>query len=171
MITILRRNVACNIWAATLKVKVTAWAVSIIVSELFHINDHHVETTCRAQHLGRYLEGQGHSVTFQQNNFRPITLWFEVEYYNYFTGIITILRQCVACNIWSPILQLLLTNYFSVSNTYSGSITRFWPALVFLCCRLIIYAIYFDYFHRVLIPCIVLFHLGNKRSYFICYCF
>jgi len=32
--------------------------------------------------------------------------------------------------IWSQILQLLLTNYFSVSNTYSGSITRFRPALV-----------------------------------------
>jgi len=39
---------------------------------------------------------------------------------------------CLAQNfvIWSQILQLLLTNYFSVSNIYSGSITRFWPALV-----------------------------------------
>jgi len=58
--------------------------------------------------------------------------------------MITMLRWRVAHNIWvatlkvkahnfviwSRILQLLLTNYFSVSNTYSGSITRFWPALV-----------------------------------------
>jgi len=80
-----------------LKVKVTAWPFSIIVSgpyyfiiwspikkKLFHINDHHVEMTCRAQHLGRYLEGQGHSMTFQQNSFRSITLLFEVGFYNYF---------------------------------------------------------------------------------------
>jgi len=32
MIAILRRHVARNIWAATLKVKVTAWPWSIIVS-------------------------------------------------------------------------------------------------------------------------------------------
>ena len=37
-----------------------------------------------AQQLGRYLEGQGHSMTFQQNSFRPITLWFEVRFYNFF---------------------------------------------------------------------------------------
>ena len=37
------------------------------------VNDHHVETTCRAQHLGRYFEGQGHSMTFKQNSFWPIT--------------------------------------------------------------------------------------------------
>jgi len=109
---------------------------------------------CRAQHSGRYLEGQGHSMTFQPNSFQPITFLFEVEFYNYFTGKITILRQRVACNIlvatlnakitawpcskivsgpkviWSRILQLLLTNYFSASNTYSGSITWFRPALV-----------------------------------------
>jgi len=33
------------------------------ISKLFYRNHHHVETTCRAQHLGRYLEGQGHSAT------------------------------------------------------------------------------------------------------------
>ena len=59
-------------WVATLKVKVTTWPCSKIVSsynfviwslilKLFHSNDHHIETT---QHLGRYLEGQGHSMTF-----------------------------------------------------------------------------------------------------------
>jgi len=31
--------------------------------QLLHMNDHHIETTCRAQHLGHYLEGQGHSMT------------------------------------------------------------------------------------------------------------
>ena len=31
--------------------------------KLFHRNDHHIETMCRAQHLGCYLEGQGHSMT------------------------------------------------------------------------------------------------------------
>jgi len=108
------------------------------------------------------FEGQGHSMTFQHNSFRPITLWFEVEFYNYFTGMISILRQFVECNIlvapfkakvtgwpcsksclaqnfviWSRILQLLLTNYFPVSNTFSGSITRSRPALVFKCYYLI----------------------------------
>jgi len=30
-----------------------------------------------------YLEGQGHSMTFQQNRVWPITLWIEVEIYNF----------------------------------------------------------------------------------------
>jgi len=81
------------------------------ILQSFYIIDHHIDTTCRAQHLGRYLEGQGHSMTFQQNNFRPITLWFEVEYYNYFTGMITILRQCVACNIWVATLKAKVTTW------------------------------------------------------------
>ena len=38
----------------------------------------------RAQHMGRYLEGQGHSMTLQQNCVRPITSLFEVGYYNFF---------------------------------------------------------------------------------------
>jgi hypothetical protein len=51
------------------------------------------------QHLGRYLEGQGHSMTLQQNRIQPITLLFEVVFYNYFTEMITILRRRVAHNI------------------------------------------------------------------------
>jgi hypothetical protein len=39
---------------------------------------------CRAQHLARYLEGQGHSMTLQQNHVRHITSLFEVGFYNYF---------------------------------------------------------------------------------------
>jgi len=55
------------------------------ISKLLYRNDHHVETMCRAQHLGRYLEGQGHGITLQQNRVRHITLLFEVLFKNYFT--------------------------------------------------------------------------------------
>jgi hypothetical protein len=40
-------------------------------------------------------EGQGHSMTLKQNRVRPITLLFEVGFYNYFPEMITILRRCV----------------------------------------------------------------------------
>jgi hypothetical protein len=60
------------------------------ILQLFHRNDHHIKTTCRAQHLGRYVEGQGHSMTLQQNHVRPIFLLIEVWFYNYFTEMITI---------------------------------------------------------------------------------
>ena len=33
------------------------------ILQLFHRNDHHIETTCRAQHLGGDLECQGHLST------------------------------------------------------------------------------------------------------------
>jgi len=59
--------------------------------------------------FGCYLEGQGHSMTFQQNSFRPITLWFVVEFYNYFTGMITLLRQRDACNILVATLKAKVT--------------------------------------------------------------
>jgi len=35
------------------------------ILKIFHKNDHYIETACHAQHLGRYLEGQGHSITLQ----------------------------------------------------------------------------------------------------------
>jgi len=79
------------------------------ISKLFHRNDHHVETTCRAQHLGRYLEGQGHSATLQQNRVQPITLLFRVGFWKYFTEMITILRQHVARNIWVATLKVKVT--------------------------------------------------------------
>ena len=41
--------------------------------------------------FGRYLEGQGHSMTLQQNRVRPITWLFEFGFYNYYTEMITIL--------------------------------------------------------------------------------
>ena len=125
------------------------------ILKLCHIIDLHIESLCREQHLGSYIEGQGHSMTLHQKRVRPITSLFEVWFYNYLTEMITILKWRVAHNIWVAtlkvkvtawpcikivsgpnfiwrlILQLLLTNYFSVSNTYLGSITRFRPALVF----------------------------------------
>jgi hypothetical protein len=48
--------------------------------------------------LGRYLEGQGHRMTLQQNHVWPINSLFEIGFYNYFTEMITILRRSVAGN-------------------------------------------------------------------------
>ena len=59
------------------------------ILKLFHRNDHHIETTCLVQHLGRYLKVQGHSMTLKQNRVRPITVLFEV-------GFTTISQK------WSP---------------------------------------------------------------------
>jgi len=130
----------CNIWVATLKVKVTAWPWSKIVFglylcylksefkiisqkwlpywdnvtrttfgplplrsrsqhdletkscqdhnfiiwsqnlKLFHRNDRLIETMCSAQHLGRYLKGQGHSMTLNQNRVRTIISLIEVGF-------------------------------------------------------------------------------------------
>ena len=90
------------------------------ILKLFHRNDKYIETLCRKQRLGRYLEGQSHSMTFEQNSFRAITLWFEVEFYNYFTGMNTILRQRVTCNIWVATLKAKVTAW-PCSKIVSGS--------------------------------------------------
>jgi len=58
------------------------------ILKLFHRNDHHIASPCRGKHLGRYLEGQGHSMTVPQKSVRPITLLFEVGFYNYLIGLI-----------------------------------------------------------------------------------
>jgi hypothetical protein len=68
-----------------------------------------METMCCAQQLGRYLEGQGHSMTLQQNCVRPITLLFEVGFFNYFTEMITILRRRVAHSILVASLKVKVT--------------------------------------------------------------
>jgi len=47
---------------------------------LFYRNDHHIEMSCRAQYLGRYPEGQGHSMTLQQNCVWPVTLLFKIGF-------------------------------------------------------------------------------------------
>jgi len=75
------------------------------ILKLFHINDHHIETMCRPQHLGHFLEGQGHSMTLQQIRVLPITSLFEVGFKKYFIEMITILRQRVVRNIWGCYLE------------------------------------------------------------------
>ena len=52
------------------------------ISKIFHRNDHHIGTTCRAQHLDHYLKGQGHSMTLLPNPVRLVTLLFEVDFEN-----------------------------------------------------------------------------------------
>jgi len=47
------------------------------IFKIVHINDHHIGLTCCAQHLGRYLEGQGQSMTLQQNRVRPM-IWSRI---------------------------------------------------------------------------------------------
>jgi len=89
------------------------------ISKQFYRNDHHVETTCRAQHLGPYYEGQGHSATLQQNRVRPITLLFEVRFRKYFTETITILRRRAARNIWVATLKVKVTAWLC-SKIVSG---------------------------------------------------
>jgi hypothetical protein len=64
---------------------------------------------CRAQHLGRYLEGQNHSMTLQQNRVRLITLLFEVGFIKYFTKMITILRRLVVRHILIAALKVKVT--------------------------------------------------------------
>jgi len=61
------------------------------------------------QNLGPYLEGQGQSMTLQQNRVRPITLLFEVGFQKYFTEMITILRRCVGRKIWVATLKVKVT--------------------------------------------------------------
>jgi len=63
----------------------------------------------QAQHLGRYREGQGHSMTLKQNRVRPITLLFEVWFQNYFTEMIAILRRRVTRKIWVATLKVKVT--------------------------------------------------------------
>jgi len=111
MTTMLRWRVAHNIWVpiwrsrsqrdlAAKSCPAHNFVIWSRISKIFNRNGHHIQTTCRTQHLGRYLEGQDHSVTLQQNRVQPITLLFEVGFQKYFTEMITILRRCVSFNIW-----------------------------------------------------------------------
>jgi len=95
MITILRRRVARKFgslpWRSRSHHDISAkscpahnFVIWSWILKLFHINDHHIKMVCYAQHFGRYLEGQAHSMTFQQNRVWPITLLFEIRFYNCF---------------------------------------------------------------------------------------
>jgi hypothetical protein len=57
------------------------------------------------QHLVSNLEGQGHSMTLQQNLVWPITLLFEVGFYNYFSEMIKVPIRGA-----SPLFEGLLFN-------------------------------------------------------------
>jgi len=61
------------------------------------------------QHLGRYLEGQGHSMTLKQKRVRPIPLFFEFRIQNYFTEMIAMSGGRVARNIWVATLKVKVT--------------------------------------------------------------
>ena len=85
MITILRRRVQNTFgsipWRSRSQHGLAAkscpahnFVISSRILKIFHRNDHQIETTSRAQHLGRYLEGQGHTMTLQQNHVRPKNL-------------------------------------------------------------------------------------------------
>jgi len=118
MITMLRRRMAHNIWVATLKVKVTVWPFRKIVSgpELCDLKSN---LTTISQEWSPYWDNVSRA-TFGLLPWRPMSQHDLAA------------KSCLTQNfvIWSRILQLLLTSYFSASNTYSGSITRFRPALV-----------------------------------------
>ena len=58
-------------------------------------------------HLGRYLEGQGHNMTVMQNRVRPITSLLEVGLKNYFTKIITVLRQIFTRKIITTMTEMI----------------------------------------------------------------
>ena len=113
-----RRCVAHKICVATLKVKVTIWPFSKIVSgpQLCDLKSNFTTIS--------------HKSSPYWDNLSRATYWLLPWRPRSQHDLAT--KSCLAQNfvIWSWILQLLLTNYFSVSNTYLGSITRFWLALV-----------------------------------------
>jgi len=78
--------------------------------------------------LGRYLEGQGHSMTLQQNHVRPISWLYEVWFYNYFTEMITILRRHVANNIRVDTLKVKVTAW-PCNKIVSGHNFVFWSRI------------------------------------------
>jgi len=108
MITLLGWHVARNIWVATLKIMVTAWPCSKIMSgsKLCYLKSH-FETI--SQNWSTYWDAVSQAIfgslpwpcrSRSQHDLaskcvRPITLLFEVWFYNYFTEMITILRWCV----------------------------------------------------------------------------
>jgi len=58
----------------------------------------------------------------QQNRVRPITSLFEVEFYNYFTEMITILRRRVVRNIWVATLKVKVTAWPCSNIVYGISL-------------------------------------------------
>jgi len=137
MINILSWHVAHNIWVAPWRSRsqhdlaakscpANNFVIWSLILNLSHRNDHHIETLCQKQHLGRYLEGQGHSMTLQQKSFWPLTLWFKVGVYNYLTEIITILRWCVTTLsiVWLCVYYTAVTKYCYLNSQFQWSTRR-----------------------------------------------
>jgi hypothetical protein len=91
--------------------------------------------------LGCYLEGQGHSMTLQQNHVRPITSLLKLDFttisQNWSPNIETMCRAqhlgyFYTLNFVCDITLTLQEVYLPVSKTYSGSITRFNRLLLIL---------------------------------------
>jgi len=72
--------------------------------------------TCRAIHLGRFLEGQGHSMTLQPIGLWPITLLFKVGFYNYLTERI-INGKKLELMIIKELFEGPVGDYFIARNT------------------------------------------------------
>jgi len=94
-----------------------------LVLQLWNSNDHHIELTCRAQHLGRYLKGQGHSMTLQQNCLWPITLLFEVGFHNYLTKWSLYWDDVsLPCQLFGSVLTILqYTKYYYLNSKFQWS--------------------------------------------------
>jgi len=106
------------------------------ILKLFHRNDPHIETLCRMQHLGGYLEGQGHSMTLQQNHVQPITFYLKSDLKTISQKWLPYWDMCcvqiLGCYLEGQGHRITLQqNYFFVSNTYSRSITRFYQLLFY----------------------------------------
>jgi len=78
-----------------------------------------------AQHLRRYLGGQGYSMTLKQNFVRPITSLFKVGPY-YFTEMIPILRRRVASKIWVATLKVKVTASSAKSSPANNFVIWSW---------------------------------------------
>jgi len=96
-------------------------------------------------------------MTLQQNCARPITLIFDVAFYNYFTEMIIILRRRVARNIWVATLFLLVFRPHCNFNSMSMKTT---DIIIFY-----IYAEVGDHFMDKQLFCVLLVKLYNYYLY------
>jgi len=111
------------------------------ILQLFHMNDHHIEKTYRMQHLGCYLEGQGHNMTLQQNRVWPKTLLFEVRFYNYFWQTPSLCPIPIRGALPGSDRLLFglvrfhcrLISIVKSKSKYISYQNQFWPSLLLLC--------------------------------------
>jgi hypothetical protein len=143
MITILNRLVACKFgwlpWRSMSQHDLAAKSCAVHncviwsrILQLFHRNDHHIETMCHAQHLGRYFEGQRsqHDLEAKSYPAHNFVIWSRILqlFHRNYHHIETISSaQHLGCfYTLNFVCDITLTEvYLPVSKTYSGSITRF----------------------------------------------